>query len=69
MDVIIDEGTQYSGIEIKSSQTYNKIFLKNLNYLSERDIKLKKKYVLWGSEDSAKTTTHERISWRELRNV
>ena len=69
VDIIVDEGTSFNGIEIKSSMTYNKAFLKNLNYLAERDNKLIRKYIIWGNDETQISTTHERISWRDIDKI
>jgi len=41
IDVIVDHGLSFDGIEIKSSKTFNKIFMKNLDYPAERDSMMK----------------------------
>jgi predicted AAA+ superfamily ATPase len=66
IDVIIDQAMKYQGVEIEISKTFNKIFLKNLNYLAERDEKMSDKIILWGSESSRKVSDYELKSWREI---
>jgi uncharacterized protein len=66
IDVIVDKGISYEGIEIKISKTFNKVFLKNLNYLAENDKRLSQKRILWGGEESRKMTHYDLLSWKDI---
>ncbi len=66
VDIIQYYGLDYSGIEVKLSRTFNKAFLKNLNYLAERDTKLKQRIVVSGGEESRSLGDFEIVSWRHL---
>lgn len=66
VDIIIDNGLTYKGVEVKSSQTYNKAFMKNLKYLADRDENMDEPILIWGREVSEETSSHRRVGWKDL---
>jgi uncharacterized protein len=69
IDVIIDEGTEYHGVEIKLSKTFNRSFMRNLAYLAVRDETMKKKFLVWGSDDTKTIADIDLISWRDISTL
>ncbi len=69
IDVIQDSGLDYTGIEVKISKTFNKSFLKNLNYLAERDKRLTRRILVSGGEESKSLGDFSIVSWRDIESV
>ncbi|MFA7577843.1 MAG: ATP-binding protein [Candidatus Muiribacteriota bacterium] len=67
IDLIIEDGGKMNGIEIKSSSTFNKAFLKNLKYIEKTQNGLMGKYSLvYGGDIKSNMNNVEIIPWREI---
>ena len=69
IDVILEDGLQISGVEIKSSKTFTKSFGKNLRYWEEHNGKLKKKVIIMGTDETHNLSDYTLLSWRELKSL
>jgi len=67
VDLIIPQGYEISGVEIKSSQTYNKDFLKGLTYFKKvYPERCKNNLLIYDGEDIGKIKDTEIINFRSI---
>lgn len=71
IDLIIESANEIKAIEIKSSQTAKKDFLKNLKYFKDLPIKNKKveTFLLYGGDQEFTQNDIKIIGWKKLRNI
>lgn len=67
IDCIIENGDRLSPIEIKSGNTFNPHFFKNINYWNNLSgNKTENAYVIYGGDSSRDTEEGKLLSWREV---
>jgi hypothetical protein len=67
IDCIIENGDRLTPIEIKSGNTFNPHFFKNLNYWNNLSgNKIENAYVIYGGDSSKDTKEGKLLSWREV---
>lgn len=66
VDLVIDKGASLDLIEIKSSQTFNPVFLKNLQWLGGVQNKLGGTVIYGGDESFSINEDYTLKSWRDL---
>jgi uncharacterized protein len=70
IDCIIDDGKKLTPVEIKSGNTFNQDFFKNLNYWNKlSDNSEENAFVIYGGESSRETKDGNLLSWKELSKI
>jgi len=67
VDLILDNGVNITGIEVKSGKTISSSFFKNLKYLSDiSDISIKNRLIYGGNKNYIRENV-EIVSWRNVK--
>jgi predicted AAA+ superfamily ATPase len=70
IDCIIDSGNKLTPVEIKSANTFNQDFFKNLNYWNKlADNKAENSLVIYGGEKSRDTKDGKLLSWSDIYQI
>jgi len=70
IDCIIENGTRLTPIEIKSGNTFNQDFFKNLNYWNKLSGNSPdNSYVIYGGESDRNTQAGTLLSWMNISRV
>jgi uncharacterized protein len=70
VDCILENGNELTPVEIKSAQTYNEDFFRNLIYWNKLSGNVSERsYVIYGGEKSRETRDGYLVSWREMEKV
>jgi predicted AAA+ superfamily ATPase len=70
IDCIIENGDKLTPIEIKSGQTFNQDFFKNLNYWNKLSgNSVENSYVVYGGDLSRTTKDGNLLSWNDLGEI
>jgi len=69
VDLLIQQGTEYTAIEIKSASTFHPNFISTLNYVDAvLPEKINKKYLLYAGNDAFEHQGANVRNWREFKN-
>jgi predicted AAA+ superfamily ATPase len=69
VDILLDKATGAIPIEIKASATYNKSFLKGINYWDGLQKTPNQSFLIYTGENSFRQQGTEILNWKELRKV
>lgn len=67
IDCIIENGNELTPVEIKSGQTYNEDFFRNINYWNKLSGNpVNNSFVIYGGDTSRETSNGQLVSWKEM---
>ncbi len=66
IDIIIDNITSISQIEIKSAKTIAMHFLKGFEILKNQEIPIKDSFLIYGGHENLKVKSYKIISWKNI---
>ena len=70
IDCIIENGNLLTPIEIKSGNTFNQDFFKNLNYWNKlSDNSNENSYVVYGGDSSRDTKDGKLLAWSDIYKI
>jgi predicted AAA+ superfamily ATPase len=69
IDLLYKSGREFTGVEIKSSSTWNKSFKKELKRFSEKNIQLAKSYVVYSGEAMVFSDGVEALSFLNVADI
>ena len=69
IDLLYKSGREFTGIEVKSSSTWNKSFKKELKRFSEKNIQLAKSYVVYSGEAMVFSDGVEVLSFKNIADI
>jgi len=69
IDLLYKSGREFTGVEIKSSSTWNKSFKKELKRFSEKNIQLAKSYVVYSGEAMVFSDGVEALSFMNVADI
>jgi predicted AAA+ superfamily ATPase len=70
IDCIVENGDKLIPVEIKSADTYNKDFFKNLNYWNNlSDNPVENSFVIYGGDSSRDTKEGNLLSWHDIERI
>jgi len=69
IDLLYKSGREFTGVEIKSSSTWNNSFKKELNRFSEKNIQLVKSYVVYSGEAMVFSDGVEALSFTNVADI
>jgi len=69
IDLLYKSGRELTGIEVKSSSTWNKSFKKELKRFSEKNIQLAKSYVVYSGEAMVFSDGVEVLSFKNVADI
>lgn len=70
IDLIIDQGTSLTPVELKSGKTRNTSFFDNLKYWQKLSGTLpENSYVVYGGDENLKTSQGNLVSWKSLNAI
>lgn len=69
IDLLYKSGREFTGVEIKSSSTWNKSFKKELKRFSGKNIQLAKSYVVYSGEAMAFSDGVEALSFMNVADI
>lgn len=69
IDIVVDDVSAISQIEIKSAKTVNMDFFKNFKLLSDSGVKIKDSILIYGGNENRKIKNYRIISWKNIESA